>query len=352
MFRNKKNRDTQKILFLGPKFNKTDPAVSGGGAVLFEELVSQTRNYGLEYEVIDTNGSNYTNRSIAFFLFVWKFLLNLPQCWHVSLHGTAKDYILLAPIIVLFSKLFGKDVSLRKFAGNFDEIYEKSNMLTRFLIRYILRYSDTNFFETKYLMDYFKKYNQHTYYLPNTRPRPSVNKSGKIFAKRFVYMGHIRKEKGIVELLEASNLLDEAYVIDMYGSLFQHMQNMGFEKYRANYKGPLKPDEVISKMSEYDVLLLPSYREGYPGVIIEALSLGMPVVATNLKGIKEMVDDKSSILIDPGNIEQLKEAIESFDEINYTERSAAALKQFENFDSKTQFELFFKIIMGKREDKS
>lgn len=334
----------KKILFLGPKLNKVNPAISGGGAVLFEDLLAQTEDYDFKYKVIDTNGSNYLNNLTAYVSIILKFLFSYPQYKYISIHGTAKDYIWLAPVIIFFSKLLNKKISMRKFAGNFNDIYEKSNLITKFLIRYVLRTSDINFFETKYLVNNFKIYNKHTYWFPNTRPRPNLKKNKKEFTKRFIFVGHIRKEKGIIELLEASNQLDKSYVIDLYGSLFKNVENIDFDIYHVNYKGSLKPEEVILKMSKYDVLVLPSYREGYPGVIIEALSLGLPVIATNLKGVKEIVNEKSSVLIDPKNVKQLKEAIESFDEMNYSEKSDAALKQFEKFDSKLQYDLFFKRI--------
>ena len=340
----KKDMDFQKILFLGPKLNKINPAISGGGAVLFEDLVSQTENYDFKYEVIDTNGSNYVNNLIAYALIILKFLFKFSQYKYISIHGTAKDYIWIAPIIVFFSKLFNKNISMRKFAGNFNEIYEKSNLITQFVIRYVLRTSDVNFFETKYLVNDFKKYNKNTYWLPNTRPRPKFKNNNKKFSKRFVFVGHIRKEKGILELLEASNKLDKSYVIDLYGSVFHNVENIDFKKHNINYKGSLEPNEVILNMSKYDVLVLPSYREGYPGVIIEALSLGLPIIATNLKGIKEIVNEKSSVSFPRTHAKSLKEAIESFDEINYIEKSTAALKQFEKFDSKIQYDLFFKKI--------
>lgn len=336
--------NSKKILFLGPRLNKINPAISGGGAVLFEDLLSQVENYDFKYQVIDTNGSNYVNRLIAYLSIIGKFFFYFSRYKYISLHGTAKDYIFVAPVIIFFSKLFDKKISMRKFAGNFNDIYEKSNFIKQFLIRYVLRSSDINFFETKYLVNDFKKYNKHTYWFPNTRSRPLIKREDKNFTKRFVFIGHIRKEKGIIELLEASNQLDKSYVIDLYGSLFKNVESIDFDKYNVNYKGALRPEEVISKMSKYDVLVLPSYREGYPGVIIEAFSLALPVIATNLKGIKEIVNEKSSVLIDPKNVKQLKEALESFDEMNYTEKSNAALKQFEKFDSKLQYDLFFNII--------
>ena len=62
--------------------------------------------------------------------------------------------------------------------------------------------------------------------------------------------------------------------------------------------------------AEYDVLVLPTFwkGEGYPGVIIEAFSVGLPVVATNLPGISEMIDSQSGILVPPHSASTLAKA--------------------------------------------
>lgn len=58
------------------------------------------------------------------------------------------------------------------------------------------------------------------------------------------------------------------------------------------------------------MLALPSYNEGYPNVVIEALSCGRPVIATNVGGILELVNEKSGILIAPRDSRALAAAIE------------------------------------------
>ena len=204
------------------------------------------------------------------------------------------------------------------------------------LVKYSLSNSDINFFQTKYLIKYFKQYNDKTFWFPTVRNKPKINiDKEKVYQKRFIFLGHIYWEKGVDIILEASNLLDDNYHIDLYGPITENKyNNQLWEKYKnITYKGTLVPHDVMKTLNTYDVLILPSYREGYPGVITEAFSLGVPVIATKLEGIMEMVDEDSGILIDVNNVEQLKKAILFFNNKNYKDFSKSALENFVQFDA-------------------
>lgn len=328
-----------KVLLIGPCSNKKDPSKTGGIIILFEDLLSQCQKRNIGFLLIDTNKANYPNIFLALLSIYLKIFLLSFRASHISLHGTANDYVYIAPFVVLWSKLLRKKSSLRKFAGNFTEIYESSSNPKKKFIEFALKNSNYNFFETKYLVNYFSAMNRNTYWFPNVR-RKAAKIREDAYQKKFIFIGNVTKEKGINELLEASNLLDDSFVIDIYGNIAKDLQDCDFTIYKAKYKGALRSDNVLDTLCQYDVLILPSYREGYPGVIIEALSVGLPIIATNLQGISEMVDEKSSILIEPRNVEQLKEAIESIDEHNYKLYSLNALKAFEQFDSDVQTNKF------------
>ncbi len=335
-----------RILLLGPKADRKNPTLTGGLSVLFEDLLSQCKKNSIDYEVIDTNKSNYTFKWISHLSILFYTLVKVPKSTHISLHGSANDFFWIAPIVVFWAKLLNKHMSLRKFAGNFDEVYKNSSKFKKRIIDYILRKSDVNFFETKYLIEFFKKYNDHTYWFPNVRQKPSFVKEGG-FKKMFIFIGQVKREKGIMELLDVSNKLDKTYTIDIFGPLDKNMKNVNFENYKANYKGALNSNEVLKTLVDYDVFVLPTFwsGEGYPGVLIEAFSVGIPAIATNLAGIKEMIDQKySTILIDPKNEIQLYEAIKSVNSSNYDNKVEAALKQFENFNSDHQINNFFQRI--------
>lgn len=74
--------------------------------------------------------------------------------------------------------------------------------------------------------------------------------------------------------------------------------------------------EIAYSMQKADVFVLFSYYENLPCVISEAHMVGIPVIATNVGGIPEMINEENGILIEPGNETQLTEAMLSFTRIN------------------------------------
>lgn len=334
-----------KYLLIGPCQNRKEPSKIGGVIVLFEDLLSQFKKRKIQHVIIDTNKANYSNIIFAMILIYLKIFFYSFKVKHISLHGTAKDYIFIAPYMIFIAKIIRKKCSTRKFAGNFNNYYLESNSIKKFIIKYVLLNSSINFFETKYLVEFFSKFNKNTYWFPNVRNK-TINNNLNQFSKKFVFIGQLYRTKGVDEILNASNLLDENYIIDFYGPLKDNYTEEYFNHYNAKYKGSLKPDEVLDKLSQYDVLILASYYpgEGYPGVVIESLSLGKPVIVTDLESIKEMVDDKCAVFVKSKDEKEILRAILSFNKENFKEYSNNALKAFDKFDSDIQTGKFLEKV--------
>lgn len=332
------------VLLIGPRENKKDPTKTGGVVVLFADLLGQFTKRNISNIVIDTNKSNYYHPIMALFCIWVQVLFILPRVQHVSLHGTLNDYKYIAPFVVFFSKLSGKRVSLRKFGGDFKTDYLSSPFVVRKGIAYALKNADSNFFETLYLVDYFSQFNTNTFWFPNVRIKSPLRPKTP-FQHRFIFLGTMTREKGVMELLEASNKTEANISIDLYGPLADDMKTFDFTPYKARYQGPILHSRVIETLMKYDILVLPSHREGYPGVIIEALSVGMPVIATNVGGIKEMIDENCSIIIEPKSTDSIIKSINQIDEKKYEYFSQNSLKAFEKFDSDVQTGKFIQIIL-------
>lgn len=335
----------QRILLIGPKENRRDSSATGGAIVLFANLLEYMEKEQLLYRVIDTNKENYNSTIGAYISMVSQILFRHYGCSIISLHSSA-NYVVLAPVILLLGRLFGKKTSLRKFGGEAANHYNESSFLKKMWLNVVFSKIDILFFETKYLMAFYLDLNPNTYWFPNVRDRKFEPSMPRKFNKRFVFIGHVKEEKGIDEILKASLKLDRQYCIDIYGPLCDEKYTSEyFEGYNVNYLGPLLPGEVIGILNKYDVLVLPSYKEGYPGILLEAYSLGIPVIATSLQGLREIVDpEETGILIEKKSVLGLVNAVLSIDDDKYRCMSDGAYKKFDNFDSTIQTRIFLEQL--------
>lgn len=337
----------KKILLLGPRKNKLDPTKTGGAIVLFENLIEQCEKNQTDFYIIDTNKQNYTNQIFAYLSIIGQLIRKQYDYDHISLHSS-RDYIIFGIIIITIGKLFGKQTSLRKFGGDAAKSYSNAYGLKKKLLHFIFTKIDILFLEMKYLVTFFLQINPNTHWFPNVRRRELIPQLPRTFQKRFVFISHVKPEKGVDKILEASNHLDNSYTIDIYGPINNSKYTAEyFSHYKANYKSALSSTEVLTVLDQYDVLMLPTIYpgEGYPGIIIEAYSLGLPIISTSLTGIKEITDQqKTGILIESNNIDELISAIHYFDETNYSDMSASAYKKFDEFDADIQTQNFFKQV--------
>ena len=337
------------ILLIGPCENINNKGNTGGIVVLFEDLLEWSDKNELVYEVIDTNKSNYRSKITAFIMIFYLFLIKIVKAKQVSLHGTAKDYLYIAPFIIFLSRIFGKTISLRKFAGNFDSYYKDSNPIKKNILKWVLKKSDILFFETKRLVKFGLLFNKKTYWLPNTRKKALDAIGERRFNKRFVFISQVKNTKGVIEILKAKKNLSSDYVIDIYGPIIEgELDLQGFEScFKKNYKGILSSKDVQTKLKEYDVVLLPTYHEGegYPGIILESFSLGKPVISTLWNSIDELVENKyNGFLIPVKNHIELVNAIVKFNAENFNKMSINALNSFKNFDRNINYEKHIDLL--------
>jgi len=331
------------MLIFGKALTKNNKDKIGGVIVLYEKLKTYLKKENIIFSEIDLNYRNYQNKFFWIFAIYFNSIIKIKQEKNiVFFNGTANEFKYIAPWIVFWVKIFNKKIVLRKFAGNFDEYYKNSSFIGKYLIQYVLKNGDVVFFETKYLIEFFKKYNKNTFWFPNVRDK-SKYLTKENYEKKFVFIGHVKKEKGIGEILKVFKSLDKEYIIDIYGPLIDYKED-DF-KYNVNYKGILKPDEVQKVLANYNYFVFPTFYkgEGYPGVIIEALSVGLPIIATDLKGIKEMVNG-SAFLIPKKDVKSLKNTILMINEEKYKYMRKKAVEEFDKFDNEKVTKKVFEII--------
>jgi len=135
------------------------------------------------------------------------------------------------------------------------------------------------------------------------------------------YVGRIDPAKGLGDLISAFSLLGKlnenarlVFVGDItgkqaeyYNTLRKMVEALNLND-RVEFTGFL--EDVIGRLCSFDLLVLPSLREGFGRVLIEAMAAGVPVIGTNVGGIPEIIDDgEDGFLVPPGDPQSLKEAV-------------------------------------------
>lgn len=124
--------------------------------------------------------------------------------------------------------------------------------------------------------------------------------------------------------------------------LKQKAKSMKLERHISFFPFTNEPNFIFERL---DITILPSlYKEGLPNVLLESMSMGVPVVASNIGGVSEIViDGKTGYMVEPGNPIAIAEAVAKVwsDPDNYKEMKSNAHKLIVNqFDKITQFDRF------------
>ncbi|HEX5623965.1 MAG TPA: glycosyltransferase family 4 protein, partial [Sulfuricurvum sp.] len=125
------------------------------------------------------------------------------------------------------------------------------------------------------------------------------------------------QHKGVMEFIAAADVLKPRYPTIEFryigspdpGNRFSISEKQMQEQPHIVYLG--HRDDISEQLAQSDIFVLPSYREGLPRTSMEAMSMGLPIVTTDVVGCRETVENgKNGFLVPPKNSHALAEAIE------------------------------------------
>ncbi|MDZ7338623.1 MAG: glycosyltransferase [candidate division KSB1 bacterium] len=164
---------------------------------------------------------------------------------------------------------------------------------------------------------------------------------------RILTVARLQPRKGIADLVEACRALaDEVdYECVVVGDGPQRTEledkaaRYGLGE-RFRFLGARAHEEVLAQLQETSVFVLPSYSEGVPVSVMEAMAMGVPVIATAVNGVPELVKRGAGILVAPGNIDALAAALRRVANMSDAERRRMGRKARQvverEFDIRTQ----------------
>jgi glycosyltransferase involved in cell wall biosynthesis len=135
-------------------------------------------------------------------------------------------------------------------------------------------------------------------YIPNPFDTSKVIQNPGCESNTILFIGWVVKTKGIEELLEAWNSIDGSidndWSLQIVGPVLPTYKEYLMNRYNlknVNFVGELSHEEAMKMLSVSKIFVLPSYTEGFPNVVLEAMAYGKPIIATDVGAIPDMLEN-------------------------------------------------------------
>lgn len=318
----KSKYNNNKILTITPPYKKPKGGIG-------QVVNSYSKIFDPFYTVITT--SYESNRLKKLFILLnslihFFYYMTFKDIKIVHIHTASENSFKRKSLFINLSKLFRKKVLLHIHGASFKEFTSKNK-----------KFIGTNLKKCDKIIalsDSWKQFFTDIYDLKNVTVLPNIveNPIKKEYVSedklKILYLGIIGDRKGIFDLLsilkENKDFYKTKIIINIGGNgeierLNEYITDNQLEEL-VNYEGWVSGNKKIELLNSTDIYILPSYNEGLPISILEAMSYGKPIISTNVGGIPEIVDNQNGIIIEPGDKKALKAAINYFlnnrDEIN------------------------------------
>ncbi|MEM0440704.1 MAG: glycosyltransferase family 4 protein [Candidatus Caldarchaeum sp.] len=185
-------------------------------------------------------------------------------------------------------------------------------------------------------------------YIPNAVEVDTKVEAKRLGSRQIVFVGRLSKEKNAEAVIDlARKNLDAVFVIVGDGPERKTLEKKAEGLRNVVFTGAVEHREALGYIAGSDVLVLPSLVEGLSTVVLEAMALKTPVVASSVGGNTEIIqNNETGILVQPNDLEQLAEAVTKLlEDIDYAEKIAEKAHQLcmEKFSWKTVFPQYLKV---------
>ena len=304
------------VLLLGPQVIHGD--VVGGTKISFERLLEDLqRRDNLTLTVVNTSrGLRSRSRCMRVWLNATAFVTILASLWRhaasvdvVVWNVSPRGAVLSGAFVWVLCRLRRRPLFIRVFGGSFGDELESAPALVRFIAARTFLRADL-LLETKQLVNDFGA-SFATVWFPTTRQMPPREQAYRDTCRRLLFLSQLRPEKGLQELLEAAPRFPTSVTLSVFGPAMPGFDPHGIDAIsNATYGGSVPPERVAAILEAHDALVLPSHGEGYPGVIIEAFQMGLPVIVTPLAPIRELVTDgEDGLYVTVASVDSLVNAV-------------------------------------------
>lgn len=284
------------------------------------------RSHAAELHPLDTRGDGHALSSLGVLAKALVLLLRgraSGQLAGVHVNMAERLSLLRKGTVVMACRALGVPVVLHLHAAQLHHFYRRLPAPMRALTRWVFSLATSvvvlGTASKRFVTEELGVVPGRVEILINGVPEPSVaRRTAPGAVLKLLFVGNLSNRKGVSELLQAMALPHVASLPlsltlagggDVAGYQAQ-AQRLGLRSDRVRFAGWSDQAAVARYMAESDMLVLPSYDEGLPLVILEALANGVAVVCTPVGEIPSVLNDgETALLVPPGDVAALGEAL-------------------------------------------
>lgn len=170
----------------------------------------------------------------------------------------------------------------------------------------------------------------------------------KVKETTITYVGRLIYAKGIQHLIEAVKDKETTIQIVGDGPYKKNLETLSKNlNVKTHFLGRKDQKEIVEILSKTDIFINPSYSEGLPTSVLEAGAIGLPIIATDVGGTNEIIDNEiNGLLIEPRSSVAIKNALAILEDKKIREQFSKNIKEkvLSNFDWNKATEEFERLI--------
>jgi glycosyltransferase involved in cell wall biosynthesis len=238
-------------------------------------------------------------------------------------------------IIIFKTFNYNSKIVLHLHRGDLSKFIKKSSInsiLLNICFKFSYKFITLSEIDKKYLIQCFPKYKYIFTNLTNAtlqNLRIDFNKNYNDIQTNFIYVSNYIEEKGILDLLDTFKLCGNDFKLSCYGNFTDNKLKEKILTYSSDnifINGPIYDDIKFIKIRESDCLILPSYNEGMPLILIESMSVGTPFITTSVGFINEMIYEGYPFIYENTKPTSLFEMVQKFAQQNFDDYSELSKK--------------------------
>lgn len=311
-----------KVLVVGPSPTKS----KGGMATVIEEIQSDSKlNVQFDIDIYESyiDGGIFKRLLYSEWAYL-KFCFTKKDYDIYHIHAASYGSTFRKGLYVKTAKRWGKKVIFHIHGAEYMKFYEGLSDRKKQKVIDILKACDMIIALSQDWKDKFDS----TFGLNNCvvlenginveRLKPAVSDPSD-HPHSFVMLGRLGGRKGTYDLIDAIENVTKTFPdvkcylagdgdVDKCSSIIKekHLEN------NISIEGWADFDKKLKLLKKSSVLVLPSYNEGLPMAILEGMACGKAIISTTVGAIPEVVKEENGILIEPGDIKKLTEALLSY----------------------------------------